>query len=208
MITHNSFNRIVPVFLLSFGLFWSACSGARTNPRGYDGMMSDYEDFNSASYPVDDPVQEIDHDVPDELMNPVPAGGNEAVESSADNAGNAGEVTGGDVSGNASENSGETGVVPATSGQTREGFRIQIMASDQEGSARRVENEARSWWQNNRSSAPAVLANSFPSYVVYQSPYYKVRIGNFLTRSEADQAVTFLRRMYPDAWVVRDQVIY
>ena len=201
---HFSIRRSAPLLLLTFAMVWSACSGSKTNLRGDDGMMSDYEDFNSAAYPVDEPTQDIEHDVPTDLMNPTPAGGNTGGTAGGNTGGNTGNTGN---TGNAGNTGGNTGNPPAT-GQTREGYRVQIMASDQQGSATRVENEARSWWQNNRNAAPAVLANDFPVFVIFQSPYYKVRVGNFINRSEADQAVTFLRQMYPDAWVVRDQIIY
>ncbi len=46
-------------------------------------------------------------------------------------------------------------------------------------------------------------------YTVYEAPYYKVRVGDFLQREDAYQLQTWLRNElgYSDAWVVRSRVV-
>jgi hypothetical protein len=45
-------------------------------------------------------------------------------------------------------------------------------------------------------------------YVVYDPPVYKVRIGDFPTRAEANQKLTtVIGQGFSDAWVVGDRII-
>ncbi len=80
--------------------------------------------------------------------------------------------------------------------ETIPGFRIQVLFTSDIDQA----NELRD-----------TLSVHFPddwTYVVYDAPNYKVRVGNFIERSDAEM---FLRKVvsdgYPDAWIVPDNVI-
>ena len=45
-------------------------------------------------------------------------------------------------------------------------------------------------------------------YVVYDAPVYKVRIGDFLNRYEANQRLPeFVEKGYRDAWIVPDKIV-
>ncbi|MFH0882578.1 MAG: SPOR domain-containing protein [bacterium] len=73
------------------------------------------------------------------------------------------------------------------------GFRVQLANVTDEGSAKRIEKRAYSLFKN--------------VYVIFQSPTYKVRAGDFTRRSDADVAASEARRMgFRGAWVVPDQV--
>jgi hypothetical protein len=58
----------------------------------------------------------------------------------------------------------------------------------------------------------AMLLENFPDekvYVLYQSPYFKVRIGNFITRSDADDFKNQLSAYYSQpAYVIEDLIEY
>jgi hypothetical protein len=43
-------------------------------------------------------------------------------------------------------------------------------------------------------------------YLIYDAPFYKIRVGNFLDRDEAEDFRITLRRDYPDSWIVRTKV--
>lgn len=46
-----------------------------------------------------------------------------------------------------------------------------------------------------------------PVYLKYYSPYYKIRVGNYLQREEADlYRIQTLRRLYPDSWIVPTKI--
>ncbi len=76
------------------------------------------------------------------------------------------------------------------------GFRVQLFSSQEIDEA---------------NTKLAEVQELFPDewfYLVYDAPTYKIRVGNFLTRFEADGFVNQLStRGYRDAWVVPEKVI-
>jgi hypothetical protein len=77
-----------------------------------------------------------------------------------------------------------------------QGYRIQIFAS---GSI----DEA-----NAMRMTAVQKINEDSIYVVYDPPTYKVRIGDFPTRSEANQKLAaVVAQGFADAWVVGDRII-
>jgi hypothetical protein len=77
-----------------------------------------------------------------------------------------------------------------------DGFRIQIYASSNRN-AREESNKAR-----------AEFMNKFPeivSYQLFQDPgYFKVRVGDFRTRTEATRLFLTISKEFPDAYIVPD----
>jgi hypothetical protein len=45
-----------------------------------------------------------------------------------------------------------------------------------------------------------------PVYITFGEPYYRVRIGDFRTRLEAQQFLEKINRKYPNAWVIQDKI--
>ena len=45
-----------------------------------------------------------------------------------------------------------------------------------------------------------------PVYIVYQSPFYKVRVGDFRTKYEALGAFRHIKHKYPSAYIVQDVI--
>lgn len=83
-----------------------------------------------------------------------------------------------------------------SSGQYK-GFRIQIIST------------------NDREKAfgiKADLLNKFPEekvYVMFQSPYFKVRFGNFLKREDAEKMRKPLNKLFPQGvFIVEDAIEY
>ncbi len=77
------------------------------------------------------------------------------------------------------------------------GWRVQIFASPNMTTAETSAREARKRFTE-------------PVYLEYEPPYYKVRVGDFLTRAEADAMATRARAVAPDyakAWVVETLVL-
>jgi len=71
-----------------------------------------------------------------------------------------------------------------------QGYRIQIFVSSDPGGAQRIMNEAEEF---------------FPQevYLQYDAPYHKIRVGNCLTRREADLLKEkAVQHGYRDAWIV------
>jgi len=75
-----------------------------------------------------------------------------------------------------------------------EGFRIQLLATRDESEARRARDDARSFFPEN-------------SYLLYDNPYYKLRLGDCLTRAAADSLQQrAISKGFSGAWIVRSQV--
>ena len=74
------------------------------------------------------------------------------------------------------------------------GYRVQICAVSDENKAREIQRDA-------------ILKFVDQVYLIYDSPYYKVRVGNCVTRFEADLLQrTAVEKGFEDAWVVRTKV--
>ena len=96
--------------------------------------------------------------------------------------------------------------VPGDAGGERlvDGFRIQIFSSDSRDSAEGIRTQAEAWWRDVRSltGAPSDLTPD----VAYLQPYYRVRLGAFEFREDAERALAFVRARYPEAFIVPDRV--
>jgi len=80
--------------------------------------------------------------------------------------------------------------------ETIPGFRVQVLFTPEIEQA-----------NHTRDSLLTILPDEW-SYIVYDSPYYKVRVGNFTDRGIASQMVTKLISFgFQDAWVVPDKII-
>jgi len=59
----------------------------------------------------------------------------------------------------------------------------------------------------NRFKAEFLIKNpNAIVYIVYQAPYYKVRIGDFRTKINALSYLQNIKKNYPSAFVVNDQI--
>ena len=77
-----------------------------------------------------------------------------------------------------------------------QGFRIQVFSSSGVDEATLMKN---------------VTMEKFTGdsiYVIYDAPVYKVRVGDFVNRYEANQRLPeFVEKGYRDAWIVPDQIV-
>jgi hypothetical protein len=76
----------------------------------------------------------------------------------------------------------------------KDGYRIQVMFSN-------VRDEA--------YGAKAKLYKDFPKekcYVEYEQPYYKLRLGDMVTRLEATNMLNQVLPLYQGAFIVKDKV--
>jgi hypothetical protein len=81
--------------------------------------------------------------------------------------------------------------------KTMDGFRIQVFSDS---------------GNNSKTKAQAVYDEfqaRFPGtgvYLSFKSPNYKVRIGNFRTRLDAQRFLNDLQADYPNAFIITDQI--
>ena len=84
-----------------------------------------------------------------------------------------------------------------TSGGQYKGFRIQVVSSSNRDNAQKIKTD---------------LMNKFPdqkSYILFQSPNFKVRIGNFLKRDDAEKLRKQLNKYFPQGvYIVEDTIEY
>ena len=80
---------------------------------------------------------------------------------------------------------------------TIDGFRVQIFM----GSGNDAPDEAREVMKAFSEEFPLV-----PAYLVFGQPYYRVRVGDFRTRIEAEKLHLILKEKYPKAFVTADKI--
>jgi hypothetical protein len=52
------------------------------------------------------------------------------------------------------------------------------------------------------------LFPDIPGYVTWKAPNFRVRVGDFRSRLEADKALQEIIKIYPNAWVIKDEINY
>lgn len=99
------------------------------------------------------------------------------------------------------ENAADNAASHATAASSRSGYRVQIFDSNASG--------ARDEAQRRKAAVESRMGVN--AYVRFDSPYWRVRVGDFRTRSEAEHALGELRRMFPSSAgslrVVRDHIV-
>lgn len=64
-------------------------------------------------------------------------------------------------------------------------------------------------YSGNRSGAESAINefqetfSSWPARMEYDTPYYKIQIGNFRNRLEADRALIKIKKEYPNAFIFK-----
>jgi len=80
------------------------------------------------------------------------------------------------------------------------GFRVQLFSTTNVSDADSVRDHFVAW-------ADTSIAGYEPdAYVIFRSPNYRVRAGDFQDRDRAIQFSGMLKSRYPDAWVVHEQI--
>lgn len=82
------------------------------------------------------------------------------------------------------------------------GYRVQIYSDN---NARTAKNEARA-----KERAISGVFPDLATYVIYDSPYWRLRVGDCRTRTEADELAAEIKRAFPayrsEITVVRDRI--
>jgi len=77
-----------------------------------------------------------------------------------------------------------------------DGYRIQLISAANRQDALKIKS---SYLQRY----PDVRA-----HLIYQQPYFKFRVGDYLTKLEAYKQLQLIKKYYTDAFIVRDQIDY
>lgn len=65
---------------------------------------------------------------------------------------------------------------------------------------------------NSKDSANKVIERfhekypNVPAYLSFNSPYYRVRVGNFRSRMEGERFVNRIKGIYSNAWVIQTKI--
>jgi len=86
------------------------------------------------------------------------------------------------------------------SNETFPGWRVQIFF----GSGRTAMDESKAV----KTKFAMKFGTKYGSYIVYDAPYFKVRVGDFRSRAEAMYFEKKIKTMFPSSWVVPDNVRY
>lgn len=96
----------------------------------------------------------------------------------------------------------ETNTPDAAASQSRSGYRVQVFEDNNPHSARQ-----------NAENYNARMRSEFPhlrSYVSFNSPYWRVKVGDFRNRAEAESVLAELRQAFPSLAaymrIVRDKI--
>jgi len=77
------------------------------------------------------------------------------------------------------------------------GFRIQVLSTQSRGEAFKMKTDLLVKYPDEKT------------YLIFQSPYFKVRIGNYLKREEAEKLRTQLNKLVPQGtYIVEDAIEY
>ncbi|MCY4223600.1 MAG: hypothetical protein OXF06_02080 [Bacteroidetes bacterium] len=96
--------------------------------------------------------------------------------------------------------------------EEEQGFRIQILATLDKLGADVAFEEALVWWES--FDADSSLRDIYtqiepkpPVYLDFRPPYYRLRIGNFLNRSDAEDLLGIIQRNYEGAFIAPGTIL-
>lgn len=91
----------------------------------------------------------------------------------------------------------ETYINESSAKKTCEGFRVQLL-SESGNDAKKKANETKTAFLNQFSS--------YPAYLLFQTPNFKIRVGDFRTKLEAYHCLKEIQSAFPNAFVVKDEI--
>ena len=95
--------------------------------------------------------------------------------------------------------------------RTGSGFRIQIYSTQDKRAADRRAEQAVAWWREllRAGQLDDVYPDELtppPVYQDFRQPYYRVRLGNFASRAEAQRTLRLVEQRFSSAFIVPDKV--
>lgn len=87
-------------------------------------------------------------------------------------------------------------------------FHVQLHMTEEKDEADRVLGEALSWWENQSPSdrPPLVETKESPVEIMWKAPLYRVRLGPFATREQAEAVLSDARSDFPEAFIAPERV--
>lgn len=94
----------------------------------------------------------------------------------------------------------------APSARMVDGFRIQVFTSSDKAEADAQAAEVEQWWTALSERPEGLRQDEAPVAVAWRQPYYRVRVGTFVSRKEAELALPLLKQHFGTAFIVPDRV--
>lgn len=99
---------------------------------------------------------------------------------------------------------------PSSSSGTRV-YHVQLQITEDKDQALKILDRGRQWWANQPASQRPPLgerpdASPSPLAIEWKAPYYRVRLGPFASKSQAETVLDAAHSAFPDAFVVPDRV--
>lgn len=82
----------------------------------------------------------------------------------------------------------------------RDGYRVQIISTRDQPLADSVANDFRMW------ADTTIKGYSAEAYLSFNQPFYRVHIGDFQQRDQANSFSQLIKNKFPGAWVVHDRI--
>lgn len=89
--------------------------------------------------------------------------------------------------------------IAGNTGKKKQGYRIRIFFDNRQSARGESENIVKSFYDN----FPRI-----PAYRSYTTPYFKVVVGDYRTKSDAIKALHSIKVFYPKAVIVKEQIEY
>ena len=80
------------------------------------------------------------------------------------------------------------------------GWRVQIYFGSGQSARQKASSVKKDFYTR--------YGQTYAAYIVYDSPYFKVRVGDFRTKAEAMKLKESLNRHYKSIWVKKDNINY
>lgn len=103
-----------------------------------------------------------------------------------------------------------SGPQPGETGRTEEArvYHVQLQMTEEKEEANRALSQALVWWEDRPPGQRPPLAHpeESPANIEWRAPYYRVRLGPFSTRDQAESVLEEARSSFPDAFVAPEQL--
>ncbi len=90
-----------------------------------------------------------------------------------------------------------------------QGYRIQIMSVSNKTTADTISKQLLDRWESARKGSMSyTYRDNIPIYIEYYEPFWKIRIGNYKSKPDAENQLKDIKRLgYADAWIVQSMII-
>lgn len=92
--------------------------------------------------------------------------------------------------------------------ETTRVYLVQLRMTEDKAEAEQALGAALEWWNQSASSGlpePVETGQGSPLDIAYRTPLYRVQLGPFASRDDAEAVLTVAQAAYPEAFVVPDR---